>query len=112
MTIVLDNSETSHNIAEPITGKIKVNLTGDGFDAKAVTLSLLGYQNISFTGRPDKNEKILEENFVIAEFPEGGPPLNGQSEYLFSLVLPDCVQESVMVQSNKGKLSEQYFLTA
>lgn len=46
--IVLDNSQTSLNIDEPITGKIKVNLTKE-FDASAITLNLCGYQRSHFT---------------------------------------------------------------
>ena len=47
MIIVLDDFETSHPLNEPITGKIRVNLT-EPFDAKAVTLKLSGYERSQF----------------------------------------------------------------
>lgn len=50
MIIVLDNSMTSLSIAEPVTGKIKVNLK-DPFKAKALTLGIRGIQRSSF--KPD-----------------------------------------------------------
>ena len=83
MLIVLDNSQTSHPCNQPITGKIKVNLT-EPFDAKAVTLNLSGYERSRFNpahGRKLRLDqtyelvrlanKLLSVDFVVAEFPEG-----------------------------------------
>ena len=55
MIIVLDNNQTSHPCNEPITGKIKVNLT-EPFDAKAVTLNLSGYERSQFN--PTQGSKL------------------------------------------------------
>ena len=47
MIIVLDNSQSAHACDQPITGKIKVNLT-EPFDATALTLNLSGFQRSHF----------------------------------------------------------------
>ena len=48
MIIVLDNSQTSIALNEPINGKIKVHFKTP-FEAKAITLTLCGFQRSYFT---------------------------------------------------------------
>lgn len=107
--IVLDNSQTSLPIDQAISGKIKVNLFKE-FDASAITLNLCGYQRSHFKAPEESSnfqgqsqgtrlaKTIISQNLVITEFPEGSNPLNGQSEYAFSLKLPEVVSESIMLQ--------------
>ena len=126
MLIVLDNQQTSHPINEPITGKIKVNLK-ERFDANAVTLSLTGFQR-SFFNRgvgavagqaagqnplTRLSKTVVGESFTIAEFPEGETTLEGQSEYAFSLTLPDAVCETLMLKFGEmNNLSVTFYLKA
>ena len=93
------------------------------FDASAVTLNLCGYQRSHFnpTSAADQFQasqgvtrlakSLLSVNFVVAEFPDGNKQ-NGQSEYAFSLSLPDSVNETLMLQFDSNNLSITYYLRA
>ncbi len=110
MFIQLENASQSHPINQPLKGVIKVNLK-EAFDAKSVTLSICGFQRSHFTaagGQGDQFGKTgvpsvtrlvktnLNVNYTVANFAEGEMQ-NGQSEFPFSLVIPDSVKQSVML---------------
>ena len=123
--IELENSQTSLPIGQPIKGKVKVNLT-EAFEAKSITIGLCGYQRSHFQtmnqgdqfgksatspGMTRLAKNVLDIKYVVATFGESEVQ-NGQSEYPFSLVLPDCVNESIMLQFDNNNLSETYYLKA
>lgn len=123
--IELENSQTSLPIGQPIKGKIKVNLT-EAFEAKSITLGLCGYQRSHFQtanqgdqfgksatspGMTRLAKNVLDIKYIVANFDESEVQ-SGQSEYPFSLVLPDCVNESIMLQFENNNLSETYYLKA
>ena len=125
MVIIIDNSQESHPIDQPITGKIKVNQQG-AFQASALTLELHGYQTSSFfeqasagqaainsfSAPTSQSKTVFAEVQTIAEFVEGSS-LSGQSEYAFNMRLPDSVTESLMIQfAENSFLSMTYYLRA
>ena len=126
MTIIMDNSSATQDMTQPLTGVIKVHLT-EPFEASAVTMCLKGYQRSHFTtaqpgdqfgkapsssGITKLARTVINETFVVAEF-EPDTVQQGQSEYRFSMMLPDSVRESVMVQFGvENNLSETHFLAA
>jgi hypothetical protein len=126
MLIVLDNQDYSFSIAEPISGKIKVNLS-ETFNAHSVTLSLRGYHRSSFSTSAQGDQfgksattppqtrlakTVLSESWTVATFEEGVAQ-SGRSEYCFSLTLPDkLVSESIMLQFEQNNLSVTYYLVA
>ena len=73
-----------------------------------MTLNLCGYERSHFlpsvessnfepkSGMARLAKTIFSENFVVATFGTGETQ-NGQSEFAFSLTLPECVTESLMI---------------
>jgi len=59
ISIFLTNDQTSLSPNEPLTGKVYVNMN-EAFDAKALTLSLIGYQRAVIAPDINKDKKYLD----------------------------------------------------
>jgi hypothetical protein len=83
----------------------------EAFDARSLTISLVGYQRAAIDQIVNKEDKILDIKFTVATF-DPGYVQTGASEFPFSITLPSDVTETFLLQLLEGGLilSKTFFL--
>lgn len=125
MFIALDNPTHFKSVHEPLTGRIKINLS-EAFEATKLTVTLIGFLRSHFNADPKADQfgkapaavgmlrlakTLISISYTIHEFEEGIYH-QGMSEYPFTLTLPKEVAEVVMLQFKDNNLSKTFYLKA